>query len=507
MSSLVPTFTDLSFYTHDNKSRYDGLVTKFNSNFPTSSVDFFARSPGRVNLIGDHIDYNFFPVLPMAIDVDVVAAVGVNDSNQIVITNTDDKEFPKQVIELPSDPKETVTIDKAQHGWGNYFKCGLIVAHKYLLENKKQDDFKVKGMNIIFDGTVPTGGGLSSSAAFCVASTLAVLYANGIKEVSKSDLTKITVVSEHYVGVNTGGMDQCASVYGEINKALLIQFKPELKGTPFEFPVKNLTFVITNSLQVANKHETAPIHYNLRVVEMGIASDLLAKKLGLSNLPQDSNIGSSNLRGVMDGYYISKNQPKWDGNDIDIGIERLIKMVTIVEQELTNQTGYSVAEASKELGLTEQEFHEKYLTVVPVRFDTLKLYQRAKHVYRESLRVLQTLKLLKSPIADPEQFLSALGKLFDESQIDLDNLNNSSNDKLNEICKIAVENGAYGSRITGAGWGGSIVHLTTTEKVAGLIQAFTEKYYKKEFPDITDAELHEAILDSKPAIGSCIIKL
>ncbi|EGW34832.1 Galactokinase, partial [Spathaspora passalidarum NRRL Y-27907] len=321
MSSLVPTFTDLSFYTHDNKSRYNDLVTKFKKNFPESSVEFFARSPGRVNLIGDHIDYNFFPVLPMAIEVDVVAAVGVNDSNQIVITNTDEKDFPKQVIEIPSDPKVSVTIDKAQHGWGNYFKCGLIVAHKYLLE--KGHNGKVKGLNIIFDGTVPTGGGLSSSAAFCVASTLAILHANGVKELSKSDLTKITVVSEHYVGVNTGGMDQCASVYGETNKALLIQFKPELKGTPFEFPIKNLTFVITNSLQVANKHETAPIHYNLRVVEMGIASDLLAKKLGLKDLPQDSNIDSSSLRGVMDGYYSTLNQEKWDGNDIDIGIERL----------------------------------------------------------------------------------------------------------------------------------------------------------------------------------------
>lgn len=73
----------------------------------------------------------------------------------------------------------------------------------------------LKGLYITFDGTVPTGGGLSSSAAFCVASTLAVLKANGVDSISKADLTRITVVSEHYVGVNTGGMDQCASVYGE----------------------------------------------------------------------------------------------------------------------------------------------------------------------------------------------------------------------------------------------------------------------------------------------------
>ena len=123
---------------------------------------------------------------------------------------------------------------------------------------------------------------MSSSAAFCVASTLAVIKANGIDNIPKEDLTRITVVSEHYVGVNTGGMDQCASIYGELDHALLIEFKPKLTAKPFKFPIDDLIFVITNSLQVSNKHETAPIHYNLRVVEMGIAADLLSKKLGFA---------------------------------------------------------------------------------------------------------------------------------------------------------------------------------------------------------------------------------
>ncbi|KAG7660421.1 GAL1 [[Candida] subhashii] len=506
MSSVVPVFEDLSFYSNPKgqEGRYNELTSKFNQYFPDAKIDFFSRSPGRVNVIGDHIDYNFFPVLPMAIEVDVVAAVSINESNKIKITNVDNDDFPAQTIEIPGDPKQTVSISQ-EHSWGNYFKCGLIVAHKFMMENRGLTT-SLKGMNLTFSGTVPTGGGLSSSAAFCVASTLAVLYANGVKDITKSDLTKITVVSEHYVGVQTGGMDQCASVYGESSKALLIQFKPELKGIPFEFPVKDLTFVITNSLQVANKHETAPIHYNLRVVEMGIASDLLAKKLGLSGLPQDSNVKSSSLRGVMDGYYTSVlKQDVWDGNNIEIGIQRLITMTEKVEQELTNQVGYSVEECCQELGISEEEFKIKYLSIFPVRFDKLKLYQRAKHVYRESLRVLETLRLLKSNITDPVEFLNQFGKLMNESQLDLDALNNSSNDKLNEICSIALANGAYGSRITGAGWGGSLVHLTTTDKAETLKQAFIDQYYKKEFPEITQAELSEAIIDSKPATGSCVI--
>ena len=507
----VPTFDDLSFYSNDQeltKSRYLKLVEIFQSNFPNASIDFFARSPGRVNLIGDHIDYNFFPVLPMAISNDVIVAVNVNDEPEIVITNTDSKNFAKETIPLTNN-NDGFEIDSQHHSWANYFKCALIVANNYLTEQNLKG--QLKGMKLTFDGNVPTGGGLSSSAAFCVASTLAILHANGVKDISKADLTRITVVCEHYVGVNTGGMDQCASVYGEPDKALLIQFKPKLIGKPFKFPVENLTFVITNSLQVSNKHETAPIHYNLRVVEMAIAADVLVKKLNLGTLvPQDSNIGTSSLRGVMDAVF---NTCKWDGNDIDVGIDQLKKMIAIVETELNNnQEGYTVDQCLTVLDLSLDEFKSKYLQAYPVKFDVLKLYQRAKHVYQESLRVLETLKLLSTTQTssnskdDDESFLVKFGELMNQSQSDLDKLNESSNNKLNEICSIALQNGSYGSRITGAGWGGSIVHLTTLHKSKQLIQGLIKNYYQLEFPNIKlDELLNDAIIDSKPSMGSCIV--
>lgn len=101
--SVVPTFHDLSFYSRpdENKVRYEKLTAEFVKNFEVKP-DFFARSPGRVNLMGDHIDYNFFSVLPMAIDVDVVAAVKTNDSGEMVITNTNSANFKKETIKLAS---------------------------------------------------------------------------------------------------------------------------------------------------------------------------------------------------------------------------------------------------------------------------------------------------------------------------------------------------------------------------------------------------------------------
>ncbi len=74
-----------------------------------------------------------------------------------------------------------------------------------LLRKKYGADFKPKSMQVLMDGTVPAGGGLSSSAAFVSASALAVMVANGETGVGKTDLTEVAIVSERAVGVNSGG--------------------------------------------------------------------------------------------------------------------------------------------------------------------------------------------------------------------------------------------------------------------------------------------------------------
>lgn len=517
MTDLVPTFRDLSFSLNpeSNKLRYVNLVEKFENEFNVKP-EFVSRAPGRVNLIGDHIDYNYFSVLPMAIDVDVIVAVAATDDQKVVLSNTDES-FKKEEFQL--DPNgDTVEIDQENHSWGNYFKCGMIVAHNYIKDNypdKVANGSKpLKGLRLKFNGTVPTGGGLSSSAAFCVASTLAILRANGVTSISKADLTKITVVSEHYVGVNNGGMDQCASIYGEQNKALLIQFKPKLIGIPFEMPIvkpNDMVFLISNSLLKANKHETAPTDYNLRVVEIAAASELFAKKFNL-DLPKDSNLSTGTLRGFMDKYFEEHlKQAAWDGNDIDTGIKRLEELLQLTETVFTEEekAGFETAEIAKQLDLSLDKFTEIFLTKAPVRYQKLKIYQRSKHVFSDSMRVLQVLKLMRSYNLneDSEIFLKNFGKLLNESHHSADIYNDSTKPELNQLCEISNANGAYGARVTGAGFGGSVVHLTTADKLSSVVEALTEQYYKKNIPGITEQELKEAIVVSKPATGSCIVEL
>lgn len=212
MDSPVPVTTSLSdIYTVDaiapQAKRWNNLLTKFKSIYG-HQPEFVARSPGRVNIIGEHIDYSLYSVLPMAITADAILAVsttGISSAKEgsykIKIANVQDAKFPAHEFDIPYD---AVEIDATVHEWTNYFKSGLRGALE-LLRKKRGADFKPKSMEILMDGTVPAGGGLSSSAAFVSASALAVMVANGEHIVDKTELTELAIVSERAVGVNSGG--------------------------------------------------------------------------------------------------------------------------------------------------------------------------------------------------------------------------------------------------------------------------------------------------------------
>ena len=211
MAGPVPFATALDqIYTDDalptQKKRWEHLLSKFESRFG-HPADFVARSPGRVNIIGEHIDYSLYSVLPMAITADVIIAVSTDlspssaDTYKIQIANVQDQKFPAHDFDIPYD---AVEIDSSIHEWTNYFKSGLRGALE-LLRKKHGADFRPKSMQILMDGTVPAGGGLSSSAAFTSTSALAVMIANGEETVDKTELTELAIVSERAVGVNSGG--------------------------------------------------------------------------------------------------------------------------------------------------------------------------------------------------------------------------------------------------------------------------------------------------------------
>lgn len=189
-------------------TRWRSLLSAFETRYG-HAADFVARSPGRVNIIGEHIDYSLYSVLPMAITADCLLAIHATDSAgcaesatfKVQIANVQDSKFPAHEFDIPRD---AVEIDATVHEWANYFKSGLRGALD-MLRQKHGDGFAPKSMQVLMDGTVPVGGGLSSSAAFTSASALGVMFANGETTVDKTELTELAIVSERSVGVNSGG--------------------------------------------------------------------------------------------------------------------------------------------------------------------------------------------------------------------------------------------------------------------------------------------------------------
>ncbi|KAF2671951.1 Galactokinase [Microthyrium microscopicum] len=512
----IPIATSLSdIYPDDalpsQRARWEELFAKFAQEYG-HAADFVSRSPGRVNLIGEHIDYSLYQVLPMAITFDSLVAVAVHpppngSTSNIRIANVDTSRFPTRTFEVPV--KGDIDIDTTAHEWTNYFKAGLNGAFQLL--RKLNADFVPVGMDVVVSGSVPTGSGLSSSTAFVCASALAVMVANGVQHIDKNDLCELTIISERGIGVNSGGMDQVASVFSLRGSATYISFVPKLVVEPLQFPATDpeLTFIITQSYVESLKAVTAPMYYNIRVTECSLAAAVLAKALGLPELPLDTSPLKISLRGFQNTYFQTQHGIP-DNYEISHAEfeSQLEQLVALVEKHLPKD-GYTREEIADILDISKSALDERYFARIAVKTDQLKLRQRALHVYGEALRVVKFKTKLSShqPSASSgDALLQELGTLMNNAQHSNKELYECSCAELDEICQIAREAGAYGSRLTGAGWGGCCVHLVPKDKLGQVKQALEERYYRKRWPDMSDQKLSDAVVVSEPGSGSYVYR-
>lgn len=526
MAGAVPFARSLDeIYTSDalaaQAARWNHLLSRFEATY-SQPAEFVARSPGRVNIIGEHIDYSLYSVLPMAITADALIAVSTTAQDpsavkpgtyKIRIANVQSDRFPAHEFDIPFDD---VDIDAAVHEWTNYFKSGLRGALE-LLRKKRGPAYRPVSMSILMDGTVPAGGGLSSSAAFTSTSALAVMVANGETAVDKTELTELAIVSERAVGVNSGGMDQSASVLSERGSALFVTFTPALSARPVSFPKTNpeLCFLIAQSFVAADKYVTGPIHYNLRVVECSLAAAYLNAVLNPpgTTLPADAAPLGVSLRGFHDAYYAT--HPRGEHTTpTPTPDEQLRELIALTEATLTDASGYTREAIASALGVSVDELNARFTATFPVRAERFKLRQRALHVFREALRVREFMALLEDPAQHPgagggvggdtTAYNQQLGALLNATQDSCRDDYECSCDEIDQICRIAREAGSYGSRLTGAGWGGCSVHLVPADRVDAVKQAWVTEYYDKRVPALTKEQREAAIVESRPGSGSAV---
>jgi len=216
------------------------------------------RAPGRVNLIGEHTDYNAGFVLPAAIDFSTTAELQPLQERKLEIYSEEFDEY----VELNLDAE----FPRPTGHWSDY-----VIGVAVTLENAGH---RLKGARIRIRSDIPLGAGLSSSAAIEVVTAYALVQHSRLK-IDRVELAKLCQKSENeFVGARVGIMDQFASLNGRLNHALLLDCR-SLEFKLFELP-ESIRLVICNTMV---KHELAGSEYNKRRAECEAGLEKLAEFL------------------------------------------------------------------------------------------------------------------------------------------------------------------------------------------------------------------------------------
>jgi len=332
--------------------------------------EIVACAPGRVNLIGEHTDYNDGFVFPMAIDFTIRVAISRRKDNHLRFYSVDYKDRKRATLPTLRYRKE----DR----WANYPK-GIIA--EFLARGHE-----LSGMDITIQGDIPQGAGLSSSAALEIATGIAIEELYGI-EIGREELAKLAQHAENeFVGVKCGIMDQFISRLAKEGHTMLL----DARFLTYHFvplSLKGVKILITNSKV---PHGLVDSEYNKRRAECRKCVEILS-----------------------------------------------------VKKPGTALRDYTSTDVRDSMGVIPEGTRKKCL-----------------HVVEENQRVLEAEEALK------KRDLVTFGKLMNRSHESLRDLYEVSCPELDWLVKRAWETeGVYGSRLTGAGFGGCTVTLIEEEAI------------------------------------------
>jgi N-acetylgalactosamine kinase len=414
------------------QQRASALAERFHRQLGRPAA-FVARAPGRVNLLGEHTDYNGLPVLPMAVDRSVLIAGDRRHDRQTRVLNTS-TDFGERQFELADD-----IVAYPAGDWGNYIKAAAqgMVRHC--------DQGIGRGADLLVDSNVPNAAGLSSSSALVVASALALLAANEVT-VAPETLAELLPGAERYVGTLSGGMDHAISLLARAGHALRIDFFPlRVRAVPLPHEYR---IIVCHSLVQAEKSGPSKQAYNQRVIECRLACRLLETALG-SGLPRALNrLGDllSLLPGRAPGELIAYLSP-W-----------------LPERPL------SLAEIAAQVG-TATEALRVQCEIPDGIADAFSIVRRVRHVLTEAERVEQ------AEIALRDDDAVSFAALMDASHASCRDDYDVSCPELEELVRIAKHAGALGARLTGAGFGGCTVNLVESSNTEAFLRRIDRRFY------------------------------
>ncbi|KAL7733995.1 hypothetical protein ACLKA6_011689 [Drosophila palustris] len=436
--------------------------------------EFYVRVPGRVNIIGEHVDYCGYSVLPMAVDQSIILAVGTcPEKETLQLRPLDEGKFQSFDCDL-----NDLNIKLPKTGgpaWYNYYLCGIKGVQEEL--GKK---WRPIGLQVVLSGNVPLAAGLSSSSALVSAAVLATAHVQGM-HLDRKLLASISASCEQYIGTHSGGMDQAIAYLAKQGCAQHIEFHPKLKGTPVTLPAGSC-FVVANSL--VQKKKAASSDYNERVVECRLATRWLAK---------------------------SQKLPNWQEFIRFVDLEEELHLdnaayAQLIEKQLTKSL-YTRDDICETLNITEQQLEMDFLTPSTQHMQQFKLRQRALHVIQESGRVVKFRQICEQlERRASKQDFEQLGKLMQQSHHSLRELYECSHPDLERLIALSVKQGVS-ARVTGAGWGGCIVAMCDSiNAAADYVKVLKRDYYAQLPPHLLERyqpnDFNEVVFATFPSNGA-----
>ncbi|MEJ5296742.1 MAG: galactokinase [Armatimonadota bacterium] len=422
------------------------------------------RAPGRVNLIGEHTDYNGLPVMPLALEREIAVLFRPSDTPEVRLSSAGGA-YPEIRFQAV-DPVPPGTAGD----WGNYARAAV----QALLARTGQKS--LKGFQAVVGGDLPAGGGLSSSSALVVAMALACDDVNALA-IPPEEMAELMATGEHYVGTQGGGMDQAICLLGRKGCALKIEFHP-LRVEPVPLPA-GVTVIVADTLVKAEKSAGARQQFNTRAAECRLAVALVNRAKGTS------------YRLLADLY-----------RDALDPVEALCSCI--------RDAPYSLADLATDLGLSENEIQSRYLAqrdgnALPEPPGGFRPLARALHVVEEARRVYLAADAMRAGDS------AALGRLMDASHESGRDLYEVTCPELDALADIARKAGAHGARWTGAGFGGCVVALAQEEDIAAILDEMAGRYYRdwlpRRRPDVSmPEELSRALFTTRPAEGAAILR-
>lgn len=470
------------------KLRYIDVLEHFIKKFGDQKA-VIIRSPGRVNLVGRHIDHRGGGINVMSTDKDIVFVVSRRDDDIVSITNVDSS-FPEKkfsIGETLGDKKylrwidylcdERVKRELFESGgcWSNYIKSAIIRAQ---FENEEP----ICGMNMAASGMIPVAAGLSSSSSIVVATMEAVVALNCLN-ISDEDFISLCGEGEWFVGSRGGAGDHAAIKCGKTDQIVHLDFKPFKVGKSAAFS-NEYAVIVANSMLKAKKSEGSKDKFNAKVAAYEFSLMLIKRLFPDYEFKELRDI--SKVRPYSDIYKILKSIPETITRG---GIKALLPEYSDkINQIFANHSDpgiYDLRGVSL-FGISECARSEKCIELL------------SEGRYKELGELMKTShngdRLTDINISD--EMLDVLAK--ENADISLQyGAYGCSTEKIDYLCDVLNEtDGVLGSELVGAGLGGCVVALVEKPKADSIISVINEKYYDK-FGFERSANVYSASCGSK----------